>query len=303
MLWSFKRLVVSIGLAFGVAQASNKAEILIEQAMQLYRTQEFRQAEERFRRALELEPANLRARIYLARTLLQADQVPLALRELQSLLDMHPGDPEAQFQAGRMLQELAERRFAKLERLAPDSAETHELLGRYQEAQRRLKEALSEYRLALQRSPAGPGLHFLVGNIHWKLRDFDAALPELEAELRVNPDHALGNQRIGNIYVERREASGALPYLEKAVRGDPNLLEAHRDLGRAFRLLERFSEALPEFQFVAQRQPEDDTVHAQLAAVYKALGQPQRAAAELEIHQRIVQKRLEATQKKFESPR
>jgi Flp pilus assembly protein TadD len=69
-------------------------------------------------------------------------------------------------------------------------------------------------------------------------------------------------------------------------------------LGRAFRLLERWEDALREFQFVAERRPEDDTIHAQLAAVYNALGDEKRATAELEIHERISQRRLEAARQK-----
>ena len=250
------------------------------------------------RRALQAHPASLEARIYLAHALVEGDRVPEALREIRGLLERFPADPEAQFQAGRLLQELAGSRFARLQRLAPDSAETHELLGKYYEAQGRLQEALTEYRLALERNGEGRGRHFLAGNVYWKLRKFDDALRELQAELALNPSHTLANHRVGHIYVSRREAREAIPYLQRALGGDSNFLEAHRDLGRAFRLLERWEDALREFQFVAGRRPEDDTVHAQLAAVYKALGDEKHAAAELELHQQISRKRLEAARQK-----
>ncbi len=277
--------------------AAKPVEVFVERGIELYRARQFSLAEENLSQALRLEPRNARARIYLARTLVQTAKAPQALRELRILLDSPQEDPQAAFQAARLLQELAGSRFARIQRIAPDSAETHELLGRHYEAQGRLQEALAEYRQAVERNPSGPGLHFLVGNIHWKNLSFDAALPELRAELRLNPNHTMANHRVGHIYVSRHQAAEALPFLEKAVGVNPEFLEARSDLGKAYRLLGRWSDALREFSFVVQRRPEDDTAHAQLAAVYKALGDDHRANAELAIHQRILQKRREAAGK------
>jgi tetratricopeptide (TPR) repeat protein len=291
-------IVMGIALPCLAPDNSKPADSLTQEGIQLYRTRNLPEAVAALRRALRAHPASLEARIYLARALIQEERVPEALREVRILLERFPADPEAQFQAGRLLQELAGSRFARLQRLAPDAAGTHELLGKYYEAQGRLQEALTEYRLALERNPEGRGLHFFAGNVYWKLRKFDEALRELQAELALNPNHTLANHRVGHIYVSRREAGEAIPYLQRALGGDSSFLEAHRDLGRAFRMLERWEEALREFQFVAERRPEDDTIHAQLAAVYKALGDKKRAAAELEMHERILRKRLEAAQRK-----
>src|SRR5205823_14838726 len=84
-----------------------------------------------------------------------------ALRQIREMLDKHPGDPEAQFEAGSILQELAGTTFRRMGRLAPDSFETHELLGKYYEAQGKLPEALAEYRFALSKNSNAPGLPFL----------------------------------------------------------------------------------------------------------------------------------------------
>ena len=295
--YSIPTLIV-IGIALPCFASATPADSLIQEGIQLYRMRTLPQAVATLRRALQAHPASLEARIYLARALVQEDRVPEALREVRILLERFPADPEAEFQAGRLLQELAGSRFARLQRLAPDSSETHELLGKYYEAQGRPQEALTEYRLALERNPEGRGLHFFTGNVYWKLRKFDDALRELQSELALNPSHTLANHRVGNIYVSRREAREAIPYLQRALAGDSSFLEAHRDLGRAFRLLERWEEALREFQYVAERRPEDDTIHFQLAGVYKASGDAKRATAELEIHERVSRKRLEAARQK-----
>jgi tetratricopeptide (TPR) repeat protein len=242
--------------------------------------------------------ATVREQLDRVRELINSGKTPAALKQLRQMLDSHPGDPEAQFEAGSVLEELAGRTFKRMEQLAADSAETHELLGRYYEAQGKLPEALVEYRVALRANSHAPGLHFLAGNVLWKQRDFDAALPDLETELRINPNHSMANHRIGNIYMTRDQTARALPYLKKAVRGEPSFLEGRRDLGKAYRLTGRFSEALEQLTFVAENRPGDESVHAQLAAVYRALGNTDKAMAELKLHREILRKRSEAAQKK-----
>lgn len=242
--------------------------------------------------------APVRQQVEHARELVKSGNTPEALRQLREMLDSHPGDPEALFEAGELFQDLAGMTFERIERIAPDSAETHELLGKYYDARGQLSQALSEYKLALEKNANAPGLHFLVGNVHWKNRDFDAALPELEHELRINPGHSMANQRIGNIYIARDETAKAIQYLEKAVLGDPASLEAHRDLGKAYRQVGRLTDALAQFKIVAESRPDDDSVHAQLATVYRAMGDASKAAQELKQHRELLEKRAEAARKK-----
>lgn len=232
-----------------------------------------------------------------ARALLREGGVGEALRELDQTMQETRGDPETQYQVGELLRQLAADRAARLQELAPDSAEAYELLGRALEARGNLDEALAAYRAALSKSPRLPGVHFLIGNIQWKQRDLEAAKPEMEAELRSNPDHALANLRLGQILLAMNQPEAAAPHLRLSVRADDSSVEAHRALGKAYRALGEHVQALREFQIVASRRPEDDSVHAQLASAYRSLGQTDRARAEMETHRRLLQGKAEAARK------
>jgi Flp pilus assembly protein TadD len=194
---------------------------------------------------------------------------------------------------------LAALRAEQLQRVAPDSAAAHELLGKSLEAQGKLNEALAEYRKALEKGPTTPGLHFLAGNLEWKLKNLDAAEAELLDELKLDPHHAMANLRMGQIVLEtqRDQPWRAVAYLTEATADEKSLLEAHRELGKALRLSHKLPEALKQLQFVESQRPNDVLVHAQLAAVYKDLGDRERARQEIEIHARILRQRLEASQR------
>jgi tetratricopeptide (TPR) repeat protein len=267
---------------------------------ELYRKRDFAGAEKAFRAVLARNPRNLDARVALARTLVQLERVPEAIAEIGTTLKLHAGNPEAEFQAGRILQGLAASRFARLARTAPDSAGLRELLGRQYEAQNNLPRALAEYRAALAREPQRNGLHFLAGNVLWKMSEPQAALAELEAELRSNPNHALARWRAGQILLTQGAADPALRHLEAAVAANPQLLEARRDLARALRQAGRHAEALKHFQIIAGARPHDDQVHAQLASVYRALGDEAAARRELQIHREILDRKRAAARKSFE---
>ena len=120
-----------------------------------------------------------------ARTLLKDGKIPEALRELEAALRDHPNDPEVQYQAGELLRELGADRAARLQQLAPNSPESHELFGRSLESRGKLDEALAEYRAALQAGPDVPGRHFAAGNILWKKRDFEAEIGRASCRERV----------------------------------------------------------------------------------------------------------------------
>ena len=232
-----------------------------------------------------------------ARRLVREGRYSEALPEIEKALGESPRNPEVQYQAGEILKELGVLRAAKLVELAPDSAEAHELLGRFLEAQGSLDAALVEYRAALSRKPELAGLHFLTGSVLWKQRSFAAAREELEAELRIHSNDVLAHLRLGQTLLALNEPSVAVDHLRAALAGGDSEMEARRELGKAYRALGNNADALVQFNWVARLRPRDEQIHAQLASVYRALGDKTNTAVEMEKHRRIIAEKAEASRK------
>jgi predicted Zn-dependent protease len=258
--------------------------------VQLFEQRQFPAAETEFRRILTAHPRDARTRLNLARTLVEMDRVPEALMEIDRTL-AGPADAETQFQAGRILRDLAERRFAALQRLAPDSAASHELAGRHFEQRGQLPEALREYRAAIAKEPGRPGVHFEAGNILWRMRELEQATQELKSELSRTPHHGMANLRLGQVYLAGNGAGEALPFLEQAAGAMPESMEARRELGKAYRALGRTAAAKAQWEAVAKARPEDDQVHYLLGNLYRQLGDAEGARRELERHRQILDQR------------
>src|ERR1051325_718093 len=240
--------------------------------IKLYQDRQFAEAESAFRRTLAARPADARTRLYLARTLIELDRIPDALAEVERVLGARP-DAETKFQAGQIMRELAEHRFADLERLAPESAAVRAFAGHRFEMQGKLPEALREYRAAIAKDPSAPGLHFEAGNILWRMREMDAATGELKAELARAPHHGMANLRLGQVLMAGEQAEQALPFLEQAVNAMPESVDARRELGKAYRKLGRNADARREWVEVAKLRPDDDQVHYLLGSLYRELGE------------------------------
>jgi protein O-GlcNAc transferase len=258
--------------------------------VQLYQQRQFEAAASEFARALAAHPGDAQTRLHLARTLIELDRIPEALAEIERALDGQ-SDPEIQFQAGKIIRGLAERRFADLERRAPDSAAVHEFAGRQFELQGKLPEALREYRAAIAKQPARPGLHYEAGNILWRMRELDEAVVEVQAELGQSPHHGMANLRMGQIFLVREQAGQAVSFLEGAALAMPDSTDARRELGKAYRSLGRAADARALWEAVAKARPDDDQVHYLLGNLYRHMGEAELARQELKKHSQILERR------------
>jgi protein O-GlcNAc transferase len=261
-------------------------------ALKLYQQRQFVAAEPEFRRMLAARPGDARTRLYLARTLIELGRIPEALAEVERTL-ANQADPEILFQAGKLSRELAERRFAELQRRAPDSAAVRELAGLRFELEGKLPEALGEYRAAIAKDPARPGLHFQAGSVLWRMRELADAARELKAELAQTPHHGMANLRLGQVLLANDQASQALPYLEAAVSAMPDSADARRELGKAYRNLGRTAEARAQWEAVATARPDDEQVHYLLGNLYRQLGEGDLSQRELNRHRAILERRRE----------
>ncbi len=259
----------------------------------LYRGKQFVAAEQALRRTLTQKPDDQNARLYLARTLLALGRTPEALAELQQL-DSMAGTPEVRFQTGRLLREMAARRFGQLQALAPNSPATLELAGDRLEWTGKLDEALAKYRAAAAADANRPGIHYRIGNALWRKRETEAASEALRRELSLNPGHGLANLRMGSILLNAGREGDAIPFFERALAAIPTSMEALREVGKAYRKTGKTAEARKAWEAVAKARPSDDQVHYLLSGLYRELGESELARQELELHRAVLARRRQS---------
>jgi predicted Zn-dependent protease len=170
---------------------------------------------------------------------------------------------------------LANNAYARLQQLPP-SVESHELTAMLRRSQRRYREEVDEWRLALKLAPNDPDIETQLAAALIQIEDHEAArkiLLDLEPRF---PDSPIINYLLGDTLFRLQKPTQGIPYLEKAVERDPHLLAAQSSLARAYVQVGEGPKAIPHLK-AALPIDEDGSLHYQLARVFTANGQPQLA--------------------------
>lgn len=119
--------------------------------------------------------------------------------------------------------------------------------------QRKLPEAVAEWRAELQRFPANPEAMFTLGTAI-ALTGGDTAEAErlMRKALTLQPNHARTNYQLAKLIWQQRKAAEAIPCLERAVKFDPELREAYYLLGRIYQASGRKADAQRVFARVKE---------------------------------------------------
>jgi tetratricopeptide (TPR) repeat protein len=180
---------------------------------------------------------------------------------------------------------LAVQAFSKLADLPP-SAEVHAFRAELHRNQRRPREAVEEWRRALEFAPGDPGLRQDLAISLREVGDNEAALEIFRDLLRHQPLSALLNYLVGDTLLDLQRAEEAVAYLEKAAAQDPELLSARSSLGRAYMQTGRGDRAVPHLK-AALPLDEDGSLHYQLALAYQRSGEQDLARQLLQEYRRI----------------
>lgn len=246
-------------------------------------------AEERYRRALQLEPDNAAIRGRLARFLTEvqanypeADR-PESVRELaESALELDPQNTDAWLALGYLAlsrNELgaAEEAARKVMRLAPESPFGYILRGRVHVRAGETDLGLEMLRQGVERGGTDlrPRLALAWALWHNLGRGNEAAV-EYEQVLRYAPNSPSALNNLGSIYGQQGRYLDAIPLFRRLLNltEDP---EAAFNLGNCYFFLDRLEEAIEAYLRVLEIDPDNVWAPHGLAEAYEKLGDTERS--------------------------
>jgi tetratricopeptide (TPR) repeat protein len=221
-------------------------------------------------------------RIRVAAASLETGHYDTALSALLGLPKDVRQRPEASYWLARCYGKLAVNAYLQLCQTNPNSYRAHQLLGDLDAAKEEDKDAMVEYRTAIELRTTLPNLHYDLGHLLWKHLATDEARRELEAELALNPNHAGALNDLGDTYLLNQQPEKALIYLNRALALDPDNPQIHSDLGTAYSQLGDYGKASTEL-LIALPEDRDGSIHFKLGRAYRALGQKDKAKREFAV--------------------
>lgn len=185
--------------------------------------------------------------------------------------------------------EAAVRMIERAVAVDPQEPAYHSSLAAIFREQRKLNEALAEYRNVLALRPDNEEAHFLLGNIlldqGMSLKDrlkLDEAKAHFERALALKPKNADTHNNLGLVYMHRAEPEKAQAHFEQALRLNPDFSEAHNNLGNVFRYHKKLDKAAEHYVRAITVQPNYADAYNNLGLILQKQGKLDQAKIRLE---------------------
>jgi tetratricopeptide (TPR) repeat protein len=208
-----------------------------------------------------------------------------ALDVARQLTRWYPGDEDVLYQTAELYSQLSRKSVNDLLHDHPDSYRIHQLAGEALDSQNNDKQALIEYRKALEVNPRAPHTHYRIGEI--LLRNKQApggeaeALKQFQQEIAVNPGDTASEYAVAEILRGRNELPSARLHFERALQLNPSFVEAHIGLAKLSASEHNPEQALAHAQRAVELSPQDAAAHYALMVIYRDLGKIEDAKREL----------------------
>ncbi|MBT9331535.1 tetratricopeptide repeat protein [Paracidobacterium acidisoli] len=169
-------------------------------------------------------------------------------------------------------QYLSREALNHFQQLAPDSPETHILLGDVERQQQRYDIAISEYKVALAKSPKDSAALEGLAAAYFMNSNLSEAIETAKTALTIWPNNPEVSLVLGEALLSQHNYDAAESPLLQALNGKPQTLpHVHALLGRVCEAQSRDEEAITHLK-LALSSDEDGSIHYQLARLYRKRG-------------------------------
>lgn len=137
-------------------------------------------------------------------------------------------------------------------------ARLHLIRGRTALEARRFSEAADQFRKAVAAQPDSLPAHFNLGAALSQTGDLPGAIAEFEESLRLDPNHPNAHYNLGILLVQLNRSEDAIAHLRTAVNDAPSDTSARFSLAQELLKLRRFEDAQTEFSKLVKADPNNE---------------------------------------------
>lgn len=227
-----------------------------------------------------------------------------AVQTVAKLRQLYPDDPDVLYESAELFTRLWNQAAGDLAAKHPESYRVHELAGEVYAAQNNYDQAIREYSLALQQQPNLPQLHYRIGQMYLRKGDPDAddkAMTEFQKEKLIHPQSAVTDLAMADIQMHRHAPDQAKPLYQEAAQLDPSLPEARVGLAKILLEQHQTKAAITQLESITAEHPDSAAAHYVLMTAYRQDKQPDKAAEELAVFNRLQAERGESFQSKLDA--
>lgn len=181
----------------------------------------------------------------------------------------------------------ARETFARMFRVAPDSASASLITAQMMIRQEILEFAEDELKLAIEKDPKLPQAHYLLGQIAVFRARYDEGIQLLEKEIAINPANAMAYYKLGDAFTLQLKWDEAVAPLQKSIWLNPYYSGPYILLGKSYLKKKNHSTAEAMLKRAIQFDPNNKSAHYLLGQVYQQTARPEDARREFETAEKL----------------
>jgi len=247
---------------------------------------DFESSRREFQTAIDLSPDDGVAKLFLARSLLEMQDLKSAVKLLDQLNEAEPNNAEVLFSLGWAYADLAVSTLGAIQKADPDSYLIDVLQGKYAEVKQAYAEAAEHYKRAIAKSPNQPDLCYDYAHALWASGDFPGALKEYRHVLELNPGDYRANWEAARVAILDDPAE-AFRLANQSLEIRPDTADALTIRGRALLALGKPSQAIDDLKRALALDQNNSANYLQLARAYRQLGRTNDAQAATAEYERL----------------
>jgi predicted TPR repeat methyltransferase len=196
-------------------------------AVRLQQTGQIAQAEELYRRILQIAPEQPDVLHFLGILRYQQGQGEEAVRLIRRAVEQVPEHADAHNNLGNVLKQLgrseeAQAAYQRVIELQPEHADAHNNLGILLRKQNRLEEAVAAYRRAVSSNPQHADAYYNLGNALGQLDRHREAVDAYRRAVELNPNHLEAYKQLGTTLYRVGRSDEAIAVYKEWLRLSPN---------------------------------------------------------------------------------
>jgi protein O-GlcNAc transferase len=245
------------------ADINNKAQAAYQAGTAAAANNDFKTAEAQFEKVVRLVPQIEEGHSALGAVLAHLGKLPQAIKELETALELKPGDVSAQTNLALAYEQTGanQRAIALFKSVEADAqhkaaADSSPALpsfflaayARSLAATGQLQEATAKMKIAISESPKSAELHDALGSLHGQQRSWPSAVSEFQEAIRLNPQFAAAHMHLGMALLAQQQTSVAIQELTLASQLAPESAATFTELGEAHAANNEDDKAIVEFE-------------------------------------------------------
>jgi cytochrome c-type biogenesis protein CcmH/NrfG len=177
--------------------------------------------------------------------------------------------------------------FARMYRVAPDSAAAHLVTAQMMIRLEFQEFAEAELKQAIEKDPKLPQAHSLLGQLAIYRARYDEGALLLEQEIALNPGDAMAYYKLGDAYTRQLKWDEAVTPLQKSIWLNPFYSGPYILLGKAYMKKKNLSTAEGMLKRAIQFDPNNKSAHYMLGQVYQQTGRAEDAQREFTLAEKL----------------